>query len=204
MKGGITRRRMLGGLLAAGAIGAVALFIPPIRSRLTRKLDAWYAYREAPVLPDGSPGTLRPDVTERLALMVESLVGHPLERQHYEAFFRWRAENLRGYRDLYLALDERLRWAEARPGRGGLATTAIPERRAMIAEIHDFWSDRPDPWSVLFRRRVILFRTHFVDEVLDLFGATDAWTILGYRAWPGTPRGHDHYPLPPGKTLLDG
>ena len=36
-----------------------------------------------------------------LLATTEALVGTQVETSHYEAFFRWRSENLTGYRGLY-------------------------------------------------------------------------------------------------------
>src|SRR5262249_62395582 len=52
----------------------------------------------------------------------------------------------------------------------------------------------PGPW--LRRLRGYdwqLYERHILREVLELFAATDAWLLLGYDAWPGTPRGLDRY-----------
>ena len=37
------------------------------------------------------------------------------------------------------------------------------------------------------------YRRYILDEALALFARTDAWTALGYRGWPGQPRGLDRY-----------
>jgi hypothetical protein len=53
----------------------------------------------------------------------------------------------------------------------------------------------------VFDREWLRFDQYIVRDILLLFLRTDAWTSLGYEAWPGTPRGLERYTQAPSQAL---
>ena len=52
----------------------------------------------------------------------------------------------------------------------------------------------------VLEREWLRFDQYIVRDILLLFLRTDAWTLLGYEAWPGTPRGLDRYTQAPSQA----
>jgi len=120
----------------------------------------------------------------------------PIDPAHYLEYYRWRAAHLRGYHALYEAFVRDVdRGARAAGGRE-FADSPASVRRAVLVPAgrtpgsEDVWDGvrtalSGSPWPS--------YRRYILDEALALFARTDAWTALGYRGWPGEPRGLDRY-----------
>jgi hypothetical protein len=52
----------------------------------------------------------------------------------------------------------------------------------------------------VLEREWLRFDRYIVRDILVLFLRTDAWTSLGYEAWPGTPRGLERYTQAPSRA----
>ncbi len=173
---------------------------------------AWVGRRSAapgpgpspePALGHEPPGPLGSPAMAALIAAAGAVTGYAIDPAHYAEYYRWRAEHLRGYRVLYerFARDAdraaRARGARsfaaatreiqldvlgrAAPARGGRPLTVWERLRADVAG---------DPWP--------LYERFVVRETLALFARTDAWIALGYRGWPGVPKGLDRFRLAPG------
>jgi len=110
----LSRRRFL--KLSVGvAVGAIAVLVAALsaKARLLARFRALYARLLSPGLEDAPTGPLSAGALNTLLVTTGALAGVPVQIAHYEDFFRWRAENLRGYKTLYeqfaAALDRRTR-----------------------------------------------------------------------------------------------
>ncbi len=185
-----SRRRVLWvGLAAAGAAGSWGI------SRTTAPAPFGRADAVAD-LPDADPAALSDAAAASLVAAAETVIGVPIEPAHYAEYFRWRAEHLRGYQAVYAAFARDVdRSARAASGRT-FAESPAAVRRAVLAaarragEPEDVWDGvraaiGGSPWP--------RYNQFILDEALALFARTDAWIALGYRGWPGEPRGLDRY-----------
>jgi len=172
-----TRRSFLawlGGLGGALSTGLLA------RCRRSPAAAARVAF---PVL---APGPLEPGVAETLAVAAETLLEQPIERQHYRELFEWRAAAVPGCRGLYQGFAAALDAGARDAGLGSFAASAAAARRRLLAPYAERGADAgKEVERGIFR------------DVRALFARTDALALLGYEAWPGTPRGLDAYVRPP-------
>jgi hypothetical protein len=177
---------LLGGAFAVGNWGGT------LKSRLRRILiDS--------TLDDAVQGPLPEAVVRALVAATQGLVDTEIETTHYGAFFRWRAEMLRGYRALYQRFVAELDRAAREAGVLDFASCEMARRRAILQQI-----DVAGPagrvsrlHALVFRRESLRFKKYILDEVLELFSRTDGWVLLGYESWPGTPRGLQSYTRAP-------
>jgi hypothetical protein len=126
----------------------------------------------------------------------------PVQAAHYEDFFRWRSENLRGYKTLYEQFVAALDLRGRRLSKCDFVDCSLEMQEEILARLAQVSSaeTRWDKVRVsLLDRDWVLFDRYIVRDILLLFSKTDAWTVLGYEAWPGTPRGLDRYTHPPSK-----
>jgi hypothetical protein len=158
----------------------------------------------SPGLEESPTGSLSPGALDTLLLATRALAGVPVQIAHYEDFFRWRAEHLPGYKALYeqfaAALDQRARrlvgcdFADCSQQMQQKVLEKLPQVRSAAT--------RWDKVRVaVLEREWLLFDQYIVRNILLLFYRTDAWTLLGYEAWPGTPRGLDRYTQAPSQAL---
>jgi hypothetical protein len=167
---------------------------------LLASFRALYARLLTPGLEDAPTGPLSAGALNTLLVMTEALAGVTLQIAHYEDFFRWRAENLRGYKTLY----EQFTAALDRRARQSVGCNFVDCSRQMQQKMLEELPQIRGTNTVWHRVRVIVlerewlrFERYIVDDILLLFLRTDAWTLLGYDAWPGTPRGLDRYTQAP-------
>jgi hypothetical protein len=185
----LSRRTFLGAVSAFAAGSAAALGVLAAGHVVTRRLGA-------PVVDAAATGELSVTQLRTLLAATAAVVGAPVRPEHYAAFFRWRAAHLRGHLRLYArfcaAVDR------AAQGAAGVAFVGCPEetQRRILERAFRARADAAvhGPWL----RRLLdydwqLYERHILREVLALFAATDAWVLLGYETWPGTPRGFERY-----------
>lgn len=179
------------GLLLGGAF-AVRNWGGTLKSRLERILTE-------PTLGDAAQGPLPEGVVRALVAATEGLVDTEIETTHYAAFFRWRAEMLRGYRALYERFVAELDRAAREVGVPDFAGCGMTRRRSILQQIdvsgHGGRASRIQ--TLLCRRDSLRFKKYIIGEVLELFSQTDGWVLLGYESWPGTPRGLESYTKAP-------
>jgi len=152
--------------------------------------------RHTPGLPDVAPAPLSEATAAALTAAAATVIGEPIDRAHYAEYYRWRAEHLRGYHALYEAFARDVnRGARAAGGRVFADSTASV-RRAVLEPARR----ARDPESAWDRLRAAVgerswqvYDRYILAEALALFARTDAWVVLGYRGWPGQPRGLDRY-----------
>jgi hypothetical protein len=187
------------------AVGAVAVLLAAQRTKgwLLAPFRALYSRLLSPGLEDAPTGPLSAGVLNTLLLATQALAGVPVQLAHYEEFFRWRAENLRGNKALY----ERFAAALDRHARQSVgcdfADCSRQMQQKMLAKVSHVRSANTR-WQrvrvAVLEREWLLFDHYIVRDILLLFSRTDAWTALGYEAWPGTPRGLDQYTQAPSQT----
>jgi hypothetical protein len=197
----LSRRRFLR-LSVVVAVGAMTALIAAqyAKAWLLASFRALYVRLLAPGLEDAPTGPLSAGALNTLLVMTEALAGVSLQIAHYEDFFRWRAENLRGYKALY----EQFAAALDRRARRSVGCNFVDCSRQMQQKMLEELPQVRGPNPVWHRVRVIVlerewlrFERYIVDDILLLFLRTDAWTLLGYDAWPGTPRGLGRYTQAP-------
>jgi hypothetical protein len=197
----LTRRRFLSlSVVIAGGAATALMTAQSVKTWLLAPFRALYHQLLSPSLEDAPTGTPSARALNALLGTTRALAGVPVQIAHYEDFFRWRAENLRGYKAIYEqfaeALDDRARRSVGYDFVDCSRETQqeILEKVPQIHSANTRW-DRVRV-SVL-ERNWLLFERYIVRDILALFYKTDAWTLLGYEAWPGTPRGLDRYTQPP-------
>ena len=97
-----SRRRFLGltALVAAGSITAL-MTAQSAKAWLMAPFRLFYHRLLSPTLGDAATGSLSAGTLNALLVVTRALLGVPVQIAHYEDFFRWRSENLRGYKTLY-------------------------------------------------------------------------------------------------------
>lgn len=189
----ISRRRFLK-FLAVGAASTTLGYILVRHSRPTLKRQL-----TDPGLPEDTlTGLLDTQTLQVLMATTEALINIRIETTHYENFFRWRSENVRGYKTLYeqFALTVRTiagcNFAEC-----DIATRRrILERAFQVRNLTSRWDTVR---TGILERDWLRFDKYIVHEIFALFVRTDAWIVLGYESWPGTPRGLATYRQAPNK-----
>jgi hypothetical protein len=182
-------------MVLMAAQNARAMLLAPFRAIYYRLLS--------PHLEDAPTGSLSAGGLNALLATTRALASVPVQIAHYEDFFRWRAENLRGYKALYeqfaAALDRR-----ARRSVGCDFVDCSQQMQQKIFEELPQLRSANTRWHrvriAVLEREWLLFDRYIVRDILLLFFRTDAWTLLGYEAWPGMPRGLDRYTQAPGKA----
>jgi hypothetical protein len=185
--------------VAVGAI-TVLLTAQSAKAWLLATLRALYSRLLSPGLEDAPTGPLSAGALNTLLVATGALAGVPVQIAHYEDFFRWRAENLRGHKALYeqfaAALDRRARRAV-----GDNFADCSRQMQQKILETLPQVRSANTRWHrvrvAVLEREWVRFDQYIVRSILLLFYRTDAWTLLGYEAWPGTPRGLDRYTQAP-------
>lgn len=197
----LSRRRLLQ-LSVVGAVGATTFLVAAYSAKawLWAPLRALYARLRSPGLEDAPTGPLSVETLNALLAATTALAGVPVQLAHYEDFFRWRAENLRGYKALY----EQFAATLARRARRAVGCAFVDCSQQMQQKVLE---ERPQLRSgdtrwhqarvAVLEREWLRFDQYVVRDILLLFLRTDAWTSLGYEAWPGTPRGLEHYTQAP-------
>jgi hypothetical protein len=177
------------------AQSAKAWLLAPFRALYYRLLS--------PGLGDAPTGRLSERTLNALLVATRALAGVPLEISHYEDFFRWRAENVGGYKALYEQFAAALN-SRARRSVGCDFVDCTRQMQQKILEKVPQVRNTDTRWDKMrvsvLERDWVLFDRYIVRDILLLFSRTDAWTLLGYEAWPGTPRGLDRYTQAPSKV----
>ena len=189
-------------VVAVGAITAL-MAAQNAKAWLLAPFRALYYRLLSPGLEDAPTGPLSERALNALLVATRALAGVSVQIAHYEDFFRWRAENLRGYKALY----EQFAAALDRRARRSVGCDFVDCSRQMQQKILEkvpqvrSANTRWDKVRVsVLERDWLLFDRYIVRDILLLFSRTDAWTLLGYEAWPGTPRGLDRYTQAPSKA----
>lgn len=163
-------------------------------------LNSWLT---EPSLAETPPGAVDEHALQILMIAAQTLLGVSIEEAHYETYFRWRSENLPGYKSLYEKFATGLdRAAQDLAGCDFIACEA-DSRYTLLEkafEVRDRAGRLEEIRLGLFDREWLRFDRYIVREIFSLFARTDALILLGYDAWPGLPRGLDRYTqLPAGK-----
>ena len=183
-------RRALIGMLSVGATAVTAGAF---------RWVAWHHGPPRPVWPpalDAAPtGAITADGLRTLQAAARAIVLEPIDTAHYGGFFRWRAEHLPGHYALYERFRATVDGIASREEGLPFALCAVTSQRRILQPALDVRSEQPARSRPASKdeRDWALYHRHIVREVLALFARTDAWILLGYEAWPGTPRGFARY-----------
>lgn len=198
----ITRRRFLTVLsAAAGGIVATSLGFRWLKGRIHLGLGGRVHRLTDPDLDDTPTGIISEQAVDTLRAATQAFIGYPIETEHYTDFFRWHADTLRGYKTLYercAALLNRL--ARERQGLAYVECDAMWRRKILepVFQIRRTYGFLERLRSGLVERDWRRFDLYIFRPVTVLFANTDAWRLVGYHGWPGTPRGLQRYTQPPG------
>ena len=196
MRSSFTRRRFLT-VVAGVALGMTLWGLRPWTRGILARFSGRYESLTHPTLARAATGALSARALQVLQAAVSTLVDTTVEMSHYVEYFTWRAENLPGYSQLYEEFARRLDLAAARRGGGGFVEGDAESRRRVLQQINLKRGSLRTVAVALTDRDWLRFEQYIVREVLALFVRTDGWVLLGYEAWPGTPRGLDLYTRPP-------
>ena len=200
----LSRRRFLQ-LSVVGAVGATTVLVAAYSAKawLWAPLRTLYARLRSPGLADAPMGPLSVETLNALLAATTALAGVPVQLAHYEDFFRWRAENLRGYKALYEQFAAALA-LRARRAAGCAFVDCSRQMQQKVLEERPQLRSGDTRWHkarvAVFEREWLRFDQYVVRDILLLFLRTDAWTSLGYEAWPGTPRGLERYTQAPSQV----
>jgi hypothetical protein len=187
------------------AVGTVAVLMAAQSARawLLAPFRALYYRLLSPRLEDAPTGPLSAEALNSLLASTTALAGVPVQLAHYEDFFRWRADHLRGYKALYeqfaAALDRRARQSV----RCAFVDCNRQMQQKILEELPQVRSADTNWHRVrvaVLEREWLRFDHYIVRDIFLLFLKTDAWILLGYETWPGTPRGLDRYTQAPSQT----
>jgi hypothetical protein len=190
----LSRRRFLtvvslvAGVSAAGAVQRWGV------GELASLWSRIYGALTDPGLKDAPKGLPGEGAVRALLATTETLVGTEVETSHYEAFFRWRSENLSAYRSLYERFAVVVDRAAKESRKPDFASCGIEVRREILQRFTS------STYAPVFERDGLRFEKYIFQQILALFSRTDAWILLGYESWPGTPRGLDSYTKAPSKA----
>jgi hypothetical protein len=195
-----TRRRFLKvlGVATGGVTLAGALAYRHARSRASEYYRRWVELPQ-----EGDVGPIGDAELATLVAATQTLLVDGIELTRYEDFFRWHAENARGYRQLYARFTAAVD-AEARALGASSFVKADPDTKKQILDKlagvrRTINSDDKVGGLMLavFDREWLLYERYVAREILTLFGRTDAWVLSGYGPPPGVPRGLFAYRQPP-------
>jgi hypothetical protein len=190
----LSRRTLLGAIPVFAAAGSAAAFgVVRASHKVARRLGP-------PVIDDAPTGELNVAQLGTLLAAAAAVAGASIRQEHYAAFFRWRAAHLRGHLKLYQRFCAAVDRAARGANRTAFADCPAQTQHRILERAFRARADAAVPGPSL--RRLLdydwqLYERHILREVLALFAATDAWVLLGYDAWPGTPRGFERYRLAP-------
>ncbi|MBW1807008.1 MAG: hypothetical protein JRJ87_02355 [Deltaproteobacteria bacterium] len=147
--------------------------------------------------PDSYTGKVRDETIATLIDVTHVLLQAPIEESHYQEFFRFRAENVPGYHELYVEFGAFLnRRAKLRR----LPDFSNCERTVQASILNEISEEAlaQSSLSPVQKKYLTRFQKRIILEILRVFSQTDAWLLLGYESWPGSPAGLDRYtkPLP--------
>lgn len=179
-------------------LAVIAAFIPVSYLALKRlsPVQNLYIKLTSPVMKESSTGSLDPQTLKTLLLATEALVETPIEKRHYEDFFLWRSENLRGYKNLHEQLVAYLDRSAKQSNKRNYADCDTATQKKILESIRSATSFDKLRMGIL-KDDWLLFEKYFFSEILLLFAMTDAWVSIGYETWPGKPRGLSKYTQPP-------
>jgi hypothetical protein len=185
-----TRRRFLklltgaaGGAIAIGAVGFTVA-----------KTAAGSFYRKLVDLPRTPTGPLTAAEVATLLAATEALIDLEVDSARYDDFFRWKAENVRGYRSLYASFVQTIdRQAGGFEKAGAEQKRRVLSKASRVREVINAGDKIGGLRIAAFDRDWLLYERFIIREILTLFSKTDAWILAGYGPHPGVPRGLDAY-----------
>lgn len=131
---------------------------------------------------DGDAGKSSEALYAGLLAALHHWVPYPLEEARYAGFLAWRSNKIPGAKKSYEDAARKL--DEAAKALGAASFSAAgKDRQTRVLERLD-----KDESTTVAR-----------GDLLRVFAATDAWRVLGYDAYPASPRGLDAY-----KTMWSG
>ena len=189
-------------MVAVGGI-TVLLAAQSAKAWLLVQFRALYARLLSPDLEDVPTGQLSAGTLNTLLVTTGALAGVPVQMAHYEDFFRWRAENVRGYKTLYEQFAAALNRRARRSVGCDFVDCSRQMQQKLLEELPQVRSANTR-WHIarvaVLEREWVRFDQYILRDILLLCLRTDAWTLLGYEAWPGTPRGLDRYTQAPSQA----
>ena len=165
-------------------------------------LIPWSKKLISPVLSTNtSTGSLERPTIDTLIETTKTLLGdYAIGIDRYENYFRWRAENLKGYKSLYEQFTTTVNQIAQKLGESDFKNFDTVARLNILERAFD--TRNPiNQWEKLkirlFSKNWLLFDQYIIQEIFTIFANTDVWLVVGYEAWPDQPRGLERYQLNP-------
>ncbi|MBP0001949.1 MAG: hypothetical protein J7641_23650 [Cyanobacteria bacterium SID2] len=187
-------------LIVAGVTAGVVVVSASIRRRsIEKQLQNFYqGLRQPDPTPTGSIASSTLDI---LGAVTVALLPQDIELTHYQDFFRWRAENLAGFKDLYEKFAETL---DQKASQKQNCEFAQCDRETSLSLIQNVLPPQSrarrgrleEAQMLLFGRDRWLFQEHIINDIFQIFARTDALKAIGYKHWFGQPRGLEEYRRP--------
>lgn len=191
----LTRRQFLVSVIGLWICGSI-LWLFPYFSRSPRLNRLLYRLSSIGGLPGGEKGLLKPETLLTLESAVTTLLQLDIELVYYQNYFKWRAENLEGYKVIYQEFENFLNQAAKKFSKPSFVKCDSDLQRSIIDLILPKNSLERIRNFFLHDERII-YEKFVLREIFRLFTCTDAWIFLGYEAWPGIARGLDSYSSAP-------
>lgn len=192
-----SRRQFLRAAAVVSVGSGLAVWAVRSRDRLRPWARHWYRRAVHPEMVGGAPGELSESTLATLLAASAVAIGFEVDMAKYADFFRWRAANLPGYRDLYEEFAQRADSVSLRRGDVAFASAPADLRQAVLAAVFATARTAQSRLDRLvagaFQRHRLRLRDRTVGEALLLFARTDALVLLGYDGWPGAARGLESY-----------
>jgi hypothetical protein len=186
----ITRRQFLFALAGATAVAA-GVGVPLIINQVEQ-------IRLLPI-PDAPTGPMADAVRDTLrAVAVTTFIKYPIDPDRYQQYFVYHAEKINGYGKLYAdfvtELDHDSAYTYSKP----FVDCNERERRFVLSPWLRIPVSREERLLDGFGHGMFSLQVsqHIFKEILTMFMNTDAWIAVGYKSWPGMPRGLDDYTQP--------
>ncbi|MCB9452152.1 MAG: hypothetical protein H6672_11985 [Anaerolineaceae bacterium] len=190
----ITRREFLF-VLAGVTAGAVGVGVPVIFNLVEQ-------IRLLP-LPDAPAGPMSDAVRETMRAVTATIfINYPIDLNRYQQYFVFHAEKINGYGKLYEDFVAELDRTSSYTYSKRFVDCDEQERRSVLSPWLRTPVSREEQLVDGFRRGVFSLQVseHILTEILTIFMNTDAWIAVGYKSWPGMPRGLDDYTKPLSST----
>ncbi|NIR50215.1 twin-arginine translocation signal domain-containing protein [candidate division KSB1 bacterium] len=194
----LTRRRFLKYVALTASAGTAGAFV------FLRRVDIRNVYRNMtkPVFEKDEVGQLNSQTLDVLLSATTALVDYDVEPNNYEIYFEWRSANLPGYKALYENFTAELEQLAQDKFGQAFVECQLSKRQSILNEFV------PSGWLYHLRKSLsqkkhhIVYHRRIIQEILKLFSRTDAWTLLGYRYWPGQARGLEECRKSPSANAL--
>jgi hypothetical protein len=164
-------------------------------------------YESLKVLEPAPTGELTPQTLKTLrATTAAILQDRPSGMSHYEDFFRWRAEHVQGYNQLYDTFAATLDKLTKKASNRAFIDVDVAQQRQILDQAISVHPSRL-PYQLetlrvtLFEKDQWFFDEYIIRQIFQVYARTDALILVGYESWRSQPRGLENYRKPPNEVI---